>query len=317
MAVVGSTLRALVAPRRLVPIALVGVVLVLVQASYSRDPRAVLVPVAMTVGFVLLAPATWRLWLAPAPDSLAGMLAFASLGAAVIALTGALLPLALALGPTFLTDDGSLLVALVLYLAGGWGLGRDIELEQDLANTRLLAVGRHLDPHFLYNTLNAIAEWCREDAVQAEAAILRLSTLLQAVFAGLETRRWPLARELALVEDFVALHRVRDPGARSLAMGTAGLVDELQVPPLVLLQLVENAVKHGQRGTIELQVQAGSDLLVTVENPGPYRPRAPGRGLAMLRRRLELAYGRDARLELADLGERTRATLHLPRRPPR
>jgi LytS/YehU family sensor histidine kinase len=225
-------------------------------------------------------------------------------------------------GPTFLTDPGSLLVALVLYLVGGWGLGRDIELERDLTHARLLAIRAQLDPHFLYNTLNAIAEWCREDPGQAETAILRLSAMLEGVFTGLETRAWPLPRELALAGDLVALHAVRDPGALSLESRIEGEADQVEVPPLVLLLLVENAVKHGarkgHRGPIAVQVTVeASRVRIHVENPGPYQPAAPGRGLAMLRRRLEAAYGSAATVELAAAGAGTRATLLLPRRSPR
>lgn len=319
MAILSSTLRALVAPRRLVPVLLVAAVLVAVQASYGPDPRAALVPLAMTLGFLLLAPAIWRAVLARSPRSPLGLLLFAASAGFVVGVAGVLLPRALSLGPTFLTDAGSLVVAAVLYLAGGWGLGRDIELELDLVHSQLVAVRAHFDPHFLYNTLNAIAEWCREDPVQAEDAILRLSALLEGVFTGLSSRAWPLARELALIEDFVALHRVRDPGALTLVIEAGDR--EVQVPPLALLVLIENAVKHGprrgHRGELRVQVLAeGAGLRVTVENPGPYSPGEPGRGLALLRQRLAAAYGARARLTLAAVGERTRATLELPHRSP-
>lgn len=322
MAILESTLRALLAPRRLLPIGLVTAAMVAVQAQYSVARGATLVPLVMALGFLLVAPASWRALVAPAPGSLPRLAAYAAGGLAVVGAGGVLLPAALGIGRTFLTDSGSLLVALVLYLVGGWGLGRDVERELDLAHTHLLAVRSHLDPHFLYNTLNAIAEWCREDAVQAEAAILRLSSMLEAVFTGLETRAWPLHRELTLLEDLVALHRVRDPGALSLESRLSGDTGAVTVPPLLLLLLIENAIKHGarkgHRGPIQLEVAVEEDQVrVVVENPGPYAPSAPGRGLAMLGRRLELAYGRDAHLDLAAAGDRTRATLVLPGRHPR
>jgi hypothetical protein len=314
-----STLRALAAPRRLVPIVLVAAALTLVQLAYSDDARVGLVPVAMTLGFVLLGPASWRLH---------GAL-FVAGAALVVAGAGIALPRALDLGPTFLTDAGSLAVAAVLYLAGGWGLGRDIELERDLERSQLHALRAHLDPHFLYNTLNAIAEWCRQDPLQAEEAIVRLSAMLESVFTGLETRRWPLMRELAVVDDLVALHRVRDPGALSLVHRIEGPADDVELPPLVLLLLAENAVKHGaqkgHRGPLELTVTVEETVVrVVLENPGPYRAGAGnggggggGRGLVLLRRQLDAAYGPGrARVALTGEGARTRATLTLPRSRP-
>ena len=80
-----------------------------------------------------------------------------------------------------------------------WVLGRDIELSSELAaearraasltraaeDARLIAIRQHLDPHFLFNTLGAIAEWCREDPVVAERALLELSAMLHTLFEGI------------------------------------------------------------------------------------------------------------------------------------
>jgi hypothetical protein len=60
-----------------------------------------------------------------------------------------------------------------------------------------------------------------------------------------------------------------------------------------------------------------AQLRITLENPGPYRPAGNGRGLRMLRRQLQAAYGARARLELVAAGVRTRATLTLPQSGPR
>jgi len=89
-------------------------------------------------------------------------------------------------------------VSLALFLVGGWGLARDIDLDARLraAETRaveltraaeaaeLLALRAHLDPHFLFNTLNAIAEWCLKDGAVAEEAVLKLSAMLRTLLDG-------------------------------------------------------------------------------------------------------------------------------------
>jgi two-component system sensor histidine kinase AlgZ len=308
-----TTLTALAAPRRAIPIAAVAASLVAVQAYYG-PPLAAIVPGAMAIAFVLLAPWSWRV-LAGRPG---GYALFALQAVAVVAVLGVALPRALGLGPTFLTDPGSLLVAVVLYLIGGWGLGRDLELELDLEHAQLKAVRTHLDPHFLFNTLNAIAEWCAEDPKVAEEATLRLSAILREILDGIELRAWPLVRELAVVRDLLELHRVRDPDAFSIAMGEAPPGSAIEVPPLVLASLVENAVKHGprkgHRGPIVVRVVAASPVRLEVENPGPFAPSAePGRGLALLRKRLALSYGARGRLDVrAIAGGRTLAAITVP-----
>ena len=94
------------------------------------------------------------------------------------------------------------------------------------------------------------------------------------------------------------------------------------MPPLMLLPLAENAVKHGpaagHRGRIALELAARDDALVfTLENPGASQgPRAGSTGLPTVERRLALAYGGQARLSLESAESRTRVTVTLPRSGP-
>lgn len=313
-----GTLIALAQPRRAVPIAAVFAALVGAQVYYGGWRTAV-VPFAMMIAFLALAPWSWRALLANR-RSWQRTAAFAAQALAVVAACGIALPRALDLGLTFLTDGGSLAIAGVLYVVGGWGLGRDIELELDLEHVRLAALRAHLDPHFLYNTLNAIAEWCADDPRVAEEATVRLADILRAILEAFEQRSWPLARELAIVDDFLALHRIRDPGAFTADVELEPAAAAIEVPPLLALALVENAVKHGpragHRGAIAIRVRrTGDGVRCEVENPGAYAPDGGGgRGLATLRRRLALAYGRRARFSIAASGDRTRAVLELGRR---
>jgi signal transduction histidine kinase len=306
-----STLKALVVPRRFVPIVAVVAAFTGVQLYYMRDAITAVIPLGMSAGFVLVMPFAWRALLAPGRP-LAPRIAwtiYTTLALAIVGLFGVALPFVI--GPTFLTDEGSLVVALILILIGGWGLGRDIELELDLEHAQLKAIRTHLDPHFLFNTLNAIAEWCAEDPKVAEDATLRLAALLREVLEGLEQRTWPLARELAVVRDFLELHRVRDREAFTFTLPADA--SDHAVPPLILLSLVENAVKHGprkgHRGAIVLRIEHAPRLRVEIENPGPYAPSSDGRGLALVRKRLALT---NAQLDIRVLDDnRTLAAVTL------
>jgi LytS/YehU family sensor histidine kinase len=233
---------------------------------------------------------------------------------------------------TFLTQRVSLLICGGLFLVGGWGLGRDVGFEASLRRERarsarlayeaeqaqLLALRAHLDPHFLFNTLNAIAEWCRQDGAVAEKAVLQLSDLLRALLRGARVQSWPLSEELGLVRALFDLHRLRDPSAFELDWQVATAVESVPVPPLLLLPLAENAVKHGPAaghpGTLGLRCeQAGDRLKVTVQNPGAYAgPRDGSSGVPTMERRLALAYGGAARFEIHREGERTVATIEMP-----
>ncbi|HFE45928.1 MAG TPA: sensor histidine kinase [Nannocystis exedens] len=345
-----DTLAALGAPKRLVPILLVSAPLVVAQHSFSRDSLALPVGVLMCAGFVLIAPYLWRRW-RPLGDfssqqtqtqtqtqlqNWLGLLGYGVTGLLVVGLLGLGVPWALDLGPMFLTGRESLSVALALFWVGGWGLGRDIDLERNLERERergdalareaeraqLLALRSHLDPHFLFNTLNAIAEWCREDGVVAEAAILRLSTMLRTILAGVQLAEWPLAREIDLCRDVFELHRIRDPGRLSSKIVIDDGALGLMLPPMVLLPAIENAIKHGPAaghvGEVELRVrEADAGVVITVQNPGRFVGRRPGgEGVPMIERRLELAYEGRADLQIVAQGETTLLTIELPTRSP-
>jgi LytS/YehU family sensor histidine kinase len=263
------------------------------------------------------------------------VLAYAAIGAVIVGTCGLVLPWMVRARPTFLTLPTSLLVSLGLYWVGGWGLGRDIELEAALVAQReraaalareaeraqLLALRANLDPHFLFNTLNAIAEWCRIDGAVAEQAILQLSGILRAVLEGVRAERWPIAREAALVTSLFELHALRDPGRFTFRVEVAEEARRAVVPPLLLLPLAENAMKHGpsagHRGEVRVAItKTKSGLAVEISNPGPYKGPRPGSdGLPTVERRLALAYGDRATLRIRGEGDGTRVTLDLPEEP--
>ncbi|MCK6508131.1 histidine kinase [Myxococcota bacterium] len=324
-----DTLTALAEPRRAAPIALVAGALLLAQWWFTATWTATLLAAAMALCFLLVAPTAWRALFPPGQPHTAPRLLGYGLVASLPALLGALSPDYLRMGPSFLSVGVNILVIAALSIVGGWGLARDIELERGLQaaqaraaelarqaeRAELLALRAHLDPHFLFNTLNAIAEWTREDPAVAEEAILRLSALLREVMAGVRAPAWPLHRELAVARAVWELHAVRDPDRFRFTWTVPEPVPAVEVPPLVLLPVVENAVKHGpaagHRGTLELRVD---DRTVTVRNPGPFTgPRDGGEGLSLVRRRL--ASAGSCRFEIRGEDAHTVATLHLPEPP--
>lgn len=334
-----STLRALMVPRRLVPILVLSSVLVVAQERFSQDPEAVWLGVLMCVVFTLVAPVTWRALFPPtldAPPTFAApfgrLVVYGFMATGAMLVVGWALPQRLGIGPTFMTSDVSLLVSVALFCVGGYGLGRDIDMESSLAyerargrrlqaeaeRARLLAMRSHLDPHFLFNTLNAIAEWCREDGEVAEQATLRLSQMLRTVLAASRAAAWPLREELSLAQTLLDLHRVRDPERFTTYTEGFDELPPMEVPPMIFLPLVENAAKHGpnagHRGPIQLTVEVREAVVrLSVENPGPFAgERADGEGIDQVRQRLAHAYRGRATLSVRAIGERTHACIEIP-----
>lgn len=332
-----QTWRATLSPRRAIPIAVVALPMLIAESGYGRAHA--MIATMIVIGFIGSAPLTWRACHRrfSSAHPLIGLLSFAAMSALLIVALGALTPKLLGLHQSFLTSPWNLLIGWALFSVGGWGLGRDIELELELEQAKwrtleleraaqdaqLMAIKANLDPHFLFNTLNAIAEWCQEDPVVAEDALLKLSALLRAVFEGISLPRWELKQEMKMIRDLLALYAVRDPARYAAMLELDASLERALIPPMLLLPLVENALKHGQsaghQGRLNLKIspEPGADgqpwIRIMIENPGPFLGLRPGgQGISMVQRRLALAYGDAASLSLTDHQDHTTTLCRLP-----
>jgi two-component system, LytTR family, sensor histidine kinase AlgZ len=338
-----ETLRALFAPKRLIPIFLVTFSLIMLQERMSRTVSSIVIGFLMCAAFVLIAPAAWR-YVEPmvlgrsegatALTSLLGAVSYGALGIAVVSLLGVAVPHYFSIAITLLTTPASLVVCVALFWVGGWGLARDIEMELQMAHEKarseelqkvakhaeLLALRQHLDPHFLFNTLNAIAEWCRDDPRVAERAILELGSVLRTVMQAIKKPLWPLEDELNLMLHVFSLHSIRDPERFSVVTELDPALREISVPPMLLLPLAENAMKHGpesgHRGEVIVRSRAREGSVeIELSNPGPFAGRrVGGEGLSHVEERLKLVYDAKASLSIEPAGEvRTIARVVFPR----
>jgi two-component system sensor histidine kinase AlgZ len=312
-----DTWRALLEPPRLVAVGAVVGPLLYAQAHYNAEPwDGVLAGATLCASAVLVAPVAWRA-LSPLRG---GLSLYALVGLGTVLLAAIVLPRWLHFEDRFLTQPETLPFVMGLWIAAGWGLGRDVAAERAMAelvrareHAELLAIRAHLDPHFLFNTLNALAEWCRLDPTVAERALLQLASVLRSVLGAVKEPLWPLSQELALAEQVMSLYRVRDPDR--FAFDVRGEPPQLAVPTLILLPLVENAFKYGpgegHPGQVTLRVERTPEgARVTLRNPGPFQGERPaGHGLALVRQRLRLHGG--GSLQIGTDGQETVAVLEL------
>jgi sensor histidine kinase YesM len=168
----------------------------------------------------------------------------------------------------------------------------------------LRALKFQINPHFLFNSLNAIAALTSTSPEQARRMCQLLSSFLRDSLRLSDRRSIPLREELSLVRTYLDIELVRFADR----LGIDEHVDESclgePIPPLLLQPLVENAVKHGisaleDGGTIDLSVARDPGLTIRIENPldpgSPARP-GTGRGLAIVEERLTAFYGKHARM---------------------
>jgi LytS/YehU family sensor histidine kinase len=182
-----------------------------------------------------------------------------------------------------------------------------------------------LHPHFLFNSLNAIAVLVRDQDTRAASRMLELlSDVLREVLRTDPAQEVPLADELRFLERYLAIEQVRFSDRLRVTFAVGADLSDAAVPGFVLQPLVENALRHGiapRSDAGALEVGAGRDgaelaLWVRDDGPGPGDPpRAEGVGLRNTRERLTTLYGERARLALAAApGGGTVATITIPYR---
>jgi two-component system, LytTR family, sensor kinase len=174
------------------------------------------------------------------------------------------------------------------------------QLRASLSEARLQALRAQLNPHFLFNTLNAISVLSMKgDSAGVTRTLSLLADLLRLTIDGLP-QEVPLAQEIELTDRYLDIQRVRFPDRLIVERDIPADVGDALVPSLVLQPLVENAVVHGISGQVEggrisLRARrrgAALELQVCDTGPGFARPGPPeGIGLSNTRARLEQLYG--------------------------
>ena len=184
---------------------------------------------------------------------------------------------------------------------------REARLEARLVEARLDALQRQLHPHFVFNTLHAIAGVLHRDPDAAESMLVRLGDLLRAVFRSHSQQEVSLGREIELTQQYLDIQRMRFGAGLKVEVDVPGQLRDTPVPVLVLQPLVENAIKHGfagrtDGGTIRISARQTADRVeVTVGDSGrgasadAVQCARDGVGLSNMRSRLEHLYpGRHA-----------------------
>ncbi|HEV2540624.1 MAG TPA: histidine kinase [Frateuria sp.] len=199
---------------------------------------------------------------------------------------------------------------------------RSAQLQTQLAQAQLQALRMQLQPHFLFNTLNAISALALADPLQARLMIARLSDLLRLTLEERHAAEIPLAREMEFLRCYLEIQQVRFQDRLDTRLDVAQDTLRAAVPSMILQPLVENALRHGllakpEPGTLHIASRRDGDLLhLRIDDDGlGLPPDGPleGLGLGNTRARLAVLFGAAASLELNRRAEGgTRVELRLP-----
>ena len=183
---------------------------------------------------------------------------------------------------------------------------RDAALQGQMAEVRLQMLQAQIEPHFLFNSLANVRRLSRLDPTAGATMLRDLPHYLKATLPRLRSDASTLAREAELARAFLAVHKIRMGGRLEVEFHVPPELAEATVPPMMLLTLIENSLKHGlgplpQGGRIRIEAarQSGGIVLeVSDTGAGLVAGHGKGTGLANIRARLKSAYGPSARLTL-------------------
>jgi two-component system LytT family sensor kinase len=175
------------------------------------------------------------------------------------------------------------------------------QLETQLVQAQLQALKMQLQPHFLFNSLNAVSALMGTDVKAARRMLAQLSQFLRLVLDGSDTQEVTLAQELHLTRLYLEIEQTRFPDRLAVAYHIAPGTEAAILPALLLQPVVENAVRHGlapQAGVGELAISAQQQadrLIVQVQDPGRGTTDTAVRGIGLrnLESRLATRYGTD------------------------
>jgi sensor histidine kinase YesM len=189
------------------------------------------------------------------------------------------------------------------------------ELKTQLMRAQLSALKMQLQPHFLFNTLNAIMVLVRQQKTRdAEETVARLSDLLRCVLEDVDAQEVPLRRELEYLKLYLSIEQVRFQDRLRVEISADPETLGAAVPHMGLQPILENAIRHGigrssSAGRIEVRAARVDDTLevrIRDDGPGFAPPQAEqgrGIGLANTRARLHQLYGEAAQLKVEDAPE--------------
>lgn len=214
-----------------------------------------------------------------------------------------------------------MLISLPVVLALQWGKqnNRILSLEKEKSQTELDLLKQQLNPHFFFNTLNNLYALSLQKSDKTPESILQLSELMRYTIYKGQEKTVKLSQELDYINDYIQLQQIRLRKTLHFEFEKQITNDQIDIAPLLLIVLIENAFKHGiepaeDAATLKLSlISNDTTLIFSCENS--FDPEEineiKGIGIDNLRKRLELIYPGRYTLEITTIADIFKAELKL------
>ncbi|MFY0629420.1 MAG: histidine kinase [Flavobacteriaceae bacterium] len=197
---------------------------------------------------------------------------------------------------------------------------KNVELQSSLKESQLNTLKSQINPHFMFNSLNNIRGLILEDPTKARKVITILSETLRYALTQNSIDAIALKDELEMVEKYVAISKIQFEDRLQFEASIDEASLNIQIPPMLIQMLVENAIKHGisnlkKGGRVVLTTRIETDLLlIQIINSGVliYDEKGTRLGLQNIKKRLNLLYGKAAVFSLKEEQKEVVATIKIP-----
>ncbi|WP_242527874.1 sensor histidine kinase [Allomuricauda sp. CAU 1633] len=214
---------------------------------------------------------------------------------------------------TMLNLSAPIFVSAFLRVYLEWRKNEDLrkKVENEKVSSELQFLKTQLNPHFLFNSLNAIYSLTVKNSRTASDAIISLSELMRYMLYETDKEMVPLGKELEYIKNYVQLQRLRLSDSANVNLKISGEYKGKEIPPVLFISFIENAFKYGTdyEGKTYVDINftiANNSIHFRVENKiGVQRKEDPnsGVGLENIKNRLKLLYPDSHRLHISDDGE--------------
>lgn len=194
------------------------------------------------------------------------------------------------------------------------------KLESTLKESQLNALKGQINPHFMFNSLNNIRGLILENPEKSREMITRLSEMLRYSLTKNDVNAISIEEEIEVVDNFIAISKIQFEDRLAFVKEIQPETLKMQIPPMVIQLLIENAVKHGianikQGGIVKLEISVLNDnLVIEVRNSGKLiiDENSTQLGLQNIKERIALLYGEKASFNLEEVDDTVKATINLP-----
>ncbi len=227
---------------------------------------------------------------------------------------------------TFINSFIYLLVWFMLYLLINYFIRNQqlrverLQLENRAKESQLNTLKGQINPHFMFNSLNNIRGLMLEDVDKARDMLTQLSEMLRFSLSRKEADQVPLVEELSVVRNYIALSKIQLEERLEYQENVDEDALQVEVPPMLIQMLVENAIKHGiatlkKGGNVILNIQMDTGhLTIRVTNDGILNTATAGTqvGVSNIKQRLELLYSNEASFQLSEQAGQVHAQVKIP-----